>query len=67
MEQDTRILIEKINALILLRDLRTYCLEQRDSLKIKDISEYDYCTIQGKLEAINDFINKINQKIKEYE
>jgi hypothetical protein len=67
MEQDTRILIEKINALILLRDLRTYCVEQRDNLKTKGVSEYDYCTIQGKLEAINDFISKIDQKIKENE
>jgi hypothetical protein len=67
MEQETRILIEKINALILLRDLRTYCVEQRDGLKTKGVSEYDYCTIQGKLETIKDFINKIDQKIKENE
>ena len=56
-------LLCKMRQVATLVDVRNFVATKRGEMEYSNISEYDYCKLQGKLEILNELESLINEKI----
>ena len=55
--------LNKLDTLNVLYDIKKFVLNKQFNLDIKNTSEYDFCTLQGKKEILQELEEEINQQI----
>ena len=55
--------LNKLDTLNVLYDIKKFVLDKQSNLDIKNTSEDDFCTLQGKKEILQELEEEINQQI----